>query len=171
MCAKNNEFSKLYFYFFSRAFWKSIFHKNQLEMVPKWSWMWVCSLLDQNRENRRSENPQKNKNHFFKNLLFFAHMEIHQGIVNQIPGPGYNWKFKKVRAQFFFTFFLKFTVPVTFWWDSLYIWSILGRNPEISEISENRPGQNRDIFKTIWTFSKNVDVLESRWIGLASWAN
>ena len=40
--------------------------------------------------------------------------------------------------------------------------------PEILEIFENRPDQNRDISKTTSTFSKNFDVLESRWIALSS---
>ena len=38
----------------------------------------------------------------FENSLFLGHMKIHQDIVNQIPGPGYNRKFKKHRAHFYF---------------------------------------------------------------------
>ena len=106
---------------FFRGFWKSIFHKNHLEMVLN-----VCLLTfgPKTRKSQIWKSSKKNKKkHFFKNLIFFGHMKIHQDIVNQIPGPGYNRKFKKVRAQiFFFTFFLKFPVSVTFWWDSLYIW-------------------------------------------------
>ena len=62
------------------------------------------------------KSSKKQKKHFFKNLIFFAHIKLYEDIVNQIPGPGCNRKFKKVRAQiFFFTFFLEIYVSVTFW--------------------------------------------------------
>ena len=128
--------------------------------------MCVCSLLDQKRENHRYGNPQK-KN-FLKKLLFFGHIEIPKDIVNQIPGPGYNRKFKKVRTQFFFTSILE-SLLVTFISQDFghflvrfleYLANARAkiRNFRKSSNLKSRYLQNYlDFFKSFWCFGKPMD--------------
>ena len=118
---------------------------------------------------------KKWKNRFFKNLIFFAHIEIHKDIVNQIPGPGYNRKFKKVRTQFFFTSILEsllFTFISRDFGHFLvrFLEYLVNARPKIRNFRKSSNLKSH-IFKTIWTFSKVFGVLESRWIGLSSWAS
>ena len=142
MCAKNNGFSKIYFYIY---FFGDFENQYFIKIISKWSQNGpecvFAHFWTKNAKIADLKILKKNKKtYFFKNLLFFGHIEIPKDIVNQIPGPGYNRKFKKVRTQFFFTFFswnLRFRslfgeIPCVFGYN-------LGRNPEISEISENHP--------------------------------
>ena len=96
-------------------------------------------------------------------------MEIHQDIVNQISGPGYNRKFKKVRTQiFFFTFILE-SLLVTFISQDFghflvrfleYLanaWAKI-RNFRKSPNLKSRYLQNYlDFFKSFWCFGKLMD--------------
>ena len=79
-------------------------------MVPKWSQNGpecvFAHFWTKNTKITDLKILKKNKqNNFFKNLRFFAHIKLYEDVVNQIPCPSYNQKFKKVRAHIFFVLF------------------------------------------------------------------